>query len=1075
MANTATEVNSVSNLTQMTNGILAVPYKWFSLQANVLDGTYHPIDSSGVSQIGWWGTSLSDALGVLSSAPSITIPIVISLHAIEISGDPLLNEFPVDFTVKLYKASSLLTTITVTANAQVLYKNYLSVVYDVDTIVITVTKINRASRTVKIIQSVNLFEVHRVDTLKPKNTEIDTIGTAVYSSDIIKPKNTEIDSLQVGFTRSDILLPKDTETDTLQVKFTRADTLLPKDTETDTLQVKFTRADTLLPKDTEADSLSVNFVRSDTLLPKDTEADSLSVNFVRSDTLLPKDTETDILSVNFVRSDVLLPKDVPSKFFTQYAITRYDTLLPKIAETKSVKNSLASSDVVLANCVESKLVTNKLTRPDNLTPNTAFISPPISNTFMRSDSLLSKLVETKTIKNSFIRQDTLLAKLIDTSTVGIGIYSRDTVLLKSVGKGGDIMASFTSVDNIKVIINELKGMTNVHTRMDEDCRKIYGKVEITYSDPFVDTTITATSSEHGLNTSVDKVMDNFDTPEFKWFSLHDNKLDGSYNPMPTLNDENYHAGWWSNALSNALGVLVGTPTLSIFFGSRPIYYLKVIGDSLLDNYPVDFTIQVKDAANQVIYTETVVGNTMARWYKNLDTPLLNTTSMILTIQKINKPNQAAKIMEFFTSVIETYYDDEIVSINVFEELDYIEPSITLGSVSSNEIDIILDNSTRKFNATNAKSTVHSLLKRNRKVKAWLGTEIVSGEIEWYPLGVFYTTQWNVPDRSLTATLTARDILDVLSYSDFEISIVYQNYNLGQLFEIVLNDGGVTSDEYFIDSSLYTINIPYTWFDKMSHRDALQRLTSCAFIQMYCDRNGKIMITNMEPTPTVFYTFDDDLNVVSKDYPFAWNQITNYVEVKASNYVPDASAEVLKTTESIALMHAQVAVLTYSFNVLPVIEIDPPVLTAGAGIVIDNVELFAWGVVITVRNTNPGLGLQWITGISITGKTLKVVGTSVLTAKDIASMREEGTQKTTIAHEFIQDSIYAQSLADNLLAAYKESRHDVSMECRGDIGLYLGQQILVTDTDDQSTPYVVKRQNLIWDGGLEATVEGKRLS
>lgn len=915
----------------------------------------------------------------------------------------------------------------------------------------------------------------RLDNIQVHLDEYQNLQNTFASSDIIKHNVSEVVTLTNKLASLDLIKTNLTD-DSLPVKnmITSVDVLKPKSTETDSLKNTFLRQEALQVAMSEIKLLQNTFKRYDVMANTISELKNVVNKMYKAEVLLLNTSWiTPPISNSFIRTDDLKPKVIETKQVGN-SFSRPDNLLAVISELLAIKNQLNSSDIIKPKNTKSSLVINNITRADNLkvrnVPTKFFTQYAIT----RYDSLLAKAVETKSIKNSFVRQDILTPKIQKWSLAGAGVYSNDTIKLKVLEGGGKIMASFTGMDNIKVRINEAKNMTNIHTRMDESSRKVYGKVEITYSDPFVDSTIDVVASESGRYTDVKSITDNVEEAAFEWLTLHSGKLDGSFHPMPTPDNTEYDVGWWGNTLSNNFGILPVAPTLTVSFASRPIYFFKVVGDALADNYPVDFTIMVKGLAGQVIHTEVVTDNNLAIWHKYLDAPLLNTTSISLLITKIRKVNQTARILEFFTSVIETYYDDDLVSLSVLEELDYVENSIELGSVSSNEISVELDNSTHKFNVNNMQSTVHSLLKRNRKVKAWLGAEIIAGEIEWYPLGVFYTTQWNVPDRSMTALLVARDILDVLSYSEFATSLLYTDCSLGYLFELVLADGGIKSTEYYVDDALYNIIIPYAWFDKMSHRDALQRLAACALVQLYCDRQGKIMITNMEATPDVFHTFDDDTNIISKDYPFAWNQVTNHVEVQASNYIVDTEQEVLQATESIVLAPSETIVLTYSFNVLPVLSAQTPIITASPnGISLIDTDIFAWGTILTLKN-NTAVS-QTLEGISIMGTPLKLVGTAMLTAVDTMSKKEDGTQKITISSELIQNRVYAQSLADSLLLAYKEARHDVAMECRGNIGLQLGQKIAVNDTYDNAIPYVVKRQHINWDGALDATVEGKRIN
>ena len=60
----------------------------------------------------------------------------------------------------------------------------------------------------------------------------------------------------------------------------------------------------------------------------------------------------------------------------------------------------------------------------------------------------------------------------------------------------------------------------------------------------------------------------------------------------------------------------------------------------------------------------------------------------------------------------------------------------MGNISANEIDIRLNNETRKFDAGNKQSSLYQLLKPNMRIRAWLGVE---WEDVWI---VFKDKTWN---------------------------------------------------------------------------------------------------------------------------------------------------------------------------------------------------------------------------------------------------------------------------------------------------------------------------------------------
>jgi hypothetical protein len=134
----------------------------------------------------------------------------------------------------------------------------------------------------------------------------------------------------------------------------------------------------------------------------------------------------------------------------------------------------------------------------------------------------------------------------------------------------------------------------------------------------------------------------------------------------------------------------------------------------------------------------------------------------------------------------------------------------------------------------------------------------SGE-EWVPLGTFWSLDWDSPDDTLEATVTARDRMELLRKGTYQTSQVQQNKSLYELAEAVLQDAGLASDEYVIDEALDDIVIPYSGFNPVSHREALRCIAEAGLAAAFQNRDGKIQIESFLITgdePVLEITEDD---------------------------------------------------------------------------------------------------------------------------------------------------------------------------------------------------------------------------
>ena len=110
-------------------------------------------------------------------------------------------------------------------------------------------------------------------------------------------------------------------------------------------------------------------------------------------------------------------------------------------------------------------------------------------------------------------------------------------------------------DIIPLGLVETSRITTAKDVMDYQERQIFGKVEITYTDPSVDENITFTATSNGVediayNTWLVQTADNVMETKYRWFALapgNGNKLDGTFYPMPTPTTGS--VGWWSRSLS----------------------------------------------------------------------------------------------------------------------------------------------------------------------------------------------------------------------------------------------------------------------------------------------------------------------------------------------------------------------------------------------------------------------------------------------------------------------------------------------------------------------------------------------
>lgn len=624
-------------------------------------------------------------------------------------------------------------------------------------------------------------------------------------------------------------------------------------------------------------------------------------------------------------------------------------------------------------------------------------------------------------------------------------------------------------------------------------RCLFGKVQIDYSDPFIDQSIQMSTNEDNYTSYPRQIADGLQEPLGKYITLDQTWTlgDSSFvlSPEPG-EEEKAQMGWWGSSLSDANGGFATNPKLTITFFSRPIRSLKVVGDSKRVEFPIDFVITLYGENDVVLYQETVTENTQVSWTKGIE-QINEVVKMKLEISKWNMANRCVKILEFFTSIQETYGQDDIFFIHLLEEKETSSGSLPIGNISSNEIDIRLANENGKFDVGNKQSTIYNLLKVNRRIKAWIGIENNNGEKEFVPLGVFWTTDWNTPEDEIYVELTARDRLEQLRKTTYSNSQVQMNKTLYDLATMVLKDSGLKDVEYWIDEELKDIVIPYSYFEPQSHREILRQIAEAGLGQVYCDRNGVVRIegpsftqnriensvaaafleaefpANVEVVDAYGVTSDD---YFSKNNPSRQSQVANIVEVETQPLRPDVEQEIYRSNEAMPINAGQTKTVTIFFNNTPCIDVS--LSTEGTG-AIQNSTMYAWGADVKVSSDADGSFL-----IIASGKPLIIINKDRAVAKDETSIIDNGEIKYSFPiNPLVQTLDVAQNIADKLLQYYKDPRRDLTMEWRGNPALELGDVIITNDYARESSGeygyYYITKQEIEFNGSLRAKLEGRR--
>jgi len=605
-------------------------------------------------------------------------------------------------------------------------------------------------------------------------------------------------------------------------------------------------------------------------------------------------------------------------------------------------------------------------------------------------------------------------------------------------------------------------------RMRADKRQVDVRVTIDYTNWEIDQSIQIDASEQTNVSYPRQVADGVLETTHKWASLDGSwTLDGSYHLAPEPEDlSRYQFGWWGQQLAGVDGAFAAPyPRLIITHLPRPIHFLRVVGNTAREEWPVDFRVDLYAENGTLLRSEVVTGNSSVDWLLVLPVPVLDVARQELTITRWSHPGRQAKIIEFFTSIQETYYRGDVVEVRMIEEREVSQGSLPVGNISANEISIRLANEGGKFDVTNDQSPLWRLLKPNRRIRVWLGSED-----EWVPLGTFWSLDWDSPDDALEAIVTARDRLELLRKITYQSSAIQQNVSLYTLAEQVLVDAGLKSGEYAIDPALQSIIIPWAWLSPTSHREALRIIAEAGLAVVYADRDGVIRvesISSVPPTPVAEITADDYFPPLSA--PSRQDQVANEVVVTTQPLRPaDAPQEVYRSMTPINVPAGQTVVVTVQYMQTPVINAAASLISPPTGVSITEVTYYAWGAEVSIRNTSSAPADVTLV---VTGKPLSVQGGEQVIARDQTSIIENGVLRYEYpANPLVQTLVQAQAIATALLTGAKDPRRDIEVEWRGNPAVELGDKVKVVGQDVH-----VIRQEITWAGAMTARLTGRRVT
>lgn len=239
--------------------------------------------------------------------------------------------------------------------------------------------------------------------------------------------------------------------------------------------------------------------------------------------------------------------------------------------------------------------------------------------------------------------------------------------------------------------------TEFNTAALADIRRPVAKLEVLWTDPFVTQGTSASTTDcHSISWHDPHLIDTIKSTPHKYLVLDGTGiLDGTFYVAPGTVEQavENQMGWYSSSAADADGDFATPPEVTVsFLTSRPIRQISVIGEPTIGQYPAVFKVYIYDENSNQLNTETDYTATEPETIIDFtDDQINDARSMKLVIIKWSHGDTISKIVEFFGVIGDTFYSNDIVSIDILEEREVGSGTVPTGNISSNEINIELQN------------------------------------------------------------------------------------------------------------------------------------------------------------------------------------------------------------------------------------------------------------------------------------------------------------------------------------------------------------------------------------------------
>ena len=392
-------------------------------------------------------------------------------------------------------------------------------------------------------------------------------------------------------------------------------------------------------------------------------------------------------------------------------------------------------------------------------------------------------------------------------------------------------------------------------------------VTLTVTDPDAQGAASATDSGHIsiADTAVTIQKMDYTPPRYATLETDLWALDGTYT---ILSDESPGVnGYIGNIFSGADGSFSPAPIITIALSQTFSSTLPGItitwGEAYESEYASDFTVTAWNGTSEVA-SKTITGNTDMTSVIAMDIQDYN--KLAITVNKWCKPDRRARIQSILLGVAQRYDRYDLLSYQHSMSADPLSATLP-----KSEIVFEINNYDHLYDLDNPAGMNKYLMER-QAVTIRYGYRL-GGVIEWIKGGTFYLSEWSTPRNTLSATFTARDLLEFMNDK-------YTGTSSGSLYAIAISaltqanlPKTLTGDNrWLLDDALKSIMAPSEVdLSDYTIAEVLQLVANAGCCVLYQDREGVLQIKPL--------SLEDTQYCIASDWGFGYPETSLSKQLK----------------------------------------------------------------------------------------------------------------------------------------------------------------------------------------------------